>query len=173
MKKETKEVKEDKRYEHPWFKYYKGVREHINYPDVSMYELVKRCADKYPGNIAYTYFGNKVTYKSYIKNIDETAKAFVRLGVVKGDVVSIIMPNTPEAITCFYALNKLGAVCNMIHPLSSEEEIKYDINLTESTYVIVADIAYGKLKNIKDDLKLKKIVYLPICESMDTMMKIG
>lgn len=173
MKKETKEVKKDKKYEQPWFKYYKGVREHINYPDVSMYELVKRCADKYPGNIAYTYFGNKVTYKSYIKNIDETAKAFVRLGVVKGDVVSIIMPNTPEAITCFYALNKLGAVCNMIHPLSSEEEIKYDINLTESTYVIVADIAYGKLKNVKDDLKLKKIVYLPICESMDTMMKIG
>lgn len=165
--------KNNKTYEQNWFKFYKGVREHIDYPDVSMYELVKRCALKYPNNIAYTYYGKNVTYQEYLRKIDETAKAFIRLGVNKKDVVSIIMPNTPEAITCFYALNKIGAICNMIHPLSSEEEIKYDINLTSSSYVVVADIAYGKLKNIKDKLKLKKIVYLSISESMDKLMKIG
>ncbi|UKI58414.1 MAG: hypothetical protein L6V81_03125 [Clostridium sp.] len=54
------------------------------------------------------------------------------------------MPNTPEAIICFYALNRIGAICNMIHPLSSEEEFKHDINLTSSKYVIVCDLAYQK-----------------------------
>ena len=172
MNKETKEVKE-KTIEYPWFKYYKGIRKHIKYPDYSMYGLIRKTAGLFPSNIAYTYFGSKVTYKTFIENINKTAKAFVRLGVVKGDVVSIIMPNTPEAITCFYALNKMGAVCNMIHPLSSEEEIKYDINLTNSAYAVVADIVYEKIKNIKNEVNLKKIVYLPICESMDKLTKLG
>ena len=99
--------------DYPWFKYYKGMKSHIDYPDSSMYSLVRKCAIKYQSNIAYSYFGNKVTYKSLITKIDEVSRAFLRLGVNKKDVVSIIMPNTPEAIICFYALNRIGAVCNI------------------------------------------------------------
>ena len=159
--------------DYPWFKYYKDMKSHIEYPDSSMYSLVRKCAIKYPSNIAYSYFGNKVTYKSLISKIDEASRAFLRLGVNKKDVVSIIMPNTPEAIICFYALNRIGAVCNMIHPLSSEEEFKYDIKLANTKYVIVADIAYQKLFNIKSELNIEKIIYLPISESMDSITKIG
>ena len=159
--------------DYPWFKYYKDMKSHIKYPDSSMYSLVRKCAIKYPSNIAYSYFGNKVTYKSLISKIDEASRAFLRLGVNKKDVVSIIMPNTPEAIICFYALNRIGAVCNMIHPLSSEEEFKYDIKLANTKYVIVADIAYQKLFNIKSELNIEKIIYLPISESMDSITKIG
>lgn len=158
---------------YPWFKYYKDMRSHIEYPDTSMYDLVRRSALKHPANIAYTYFGNKVTYKSFLIKIDTASRAFISIGVKKGDVVSIIMPNTPEAIICFYALNRIGAVCNMIHPLSSEEEFKYDINLTNSKYVIVCDLAYKKLSNIRNDINIFKIIYLPISESMDTITKIG
>jgi long-chain acyl-CoA synthetase len=117
-----------------------------------MYEVVANTAKKYPSNIAFSYYGNKVTYKSFIKKIDEAACAFIRMGVRKGDYVTIAMPNTPEALTCFYALNKLGAVCNMMHPLSSEEEFKYGINLVKSKYLMVADIAYQKIKNIRKDI---------------------
>lgn len=159
--------------EYPWFKYYIDMKNHLEYPDVSMYEMVRRCANKYPSNIAYSFYGNRVTYRTYIRKIDEAACAFVRMGVKKKDVVSIIMPNTPEAIICFYALNKLGAVCNMIHPLSSEEELKHSINLVNSDYLIVADIVFGKIKNIKESISIKKILYIPICESMDPLMTIG
>ncbi len=156
-----------------FFKSKDTVRKHLTYPDVSMYEMVRRCAHKYPELIAYSYYGNSVTYKSYIKKIDTCALAFARLGVKKGDVVSIVMPNTPEAIISFYALNKIGAVINMIHPLSSEEELKYAMELTETKYALVADICYKKVKNIKDSLKLKKIIYSPVSESMDPVTKIG
>ena len=133
-----------------WYKYYNDMKTHIEYPNTSMYSLMRKCALKYPSNIAYTYFGNKVTYKSLISKIDEASRAFLRLGVNKKDVVSIIMPNTPEAIICFYALNRIGAVCNMIHPLSSEEEFKYDIKLANTKYVIVADIAY----RVRDSVRI-------------------
>jgi len=151
----------------------KKVRRHLTYPDVSMYEMVRRCARKYPELIAYSYYGNRVTYSSYIKKIDTCANAYARLGVVKGDVVSIVMPNTPEAIISFYALNKIGAVINMIHPLSSEEEIKYAMETTKTKYALVADIVYKKVKNIKDELKLNKIIFSSVSESMDPITKIG
>lgn len=159
--------------DYPWFKYYKNMKTHIDYPDVSMYEMVKRTAKKYPSNIAYKYYGSEVTYRSLLRRIDDSACAFARIGVKKGDVVSICMPNTPEAIISVYALNKLGAVCNMLHPLSSEEELKNEINFAESAYLIVADIAFSKIKNIKKDISVKKILYFPVCESMDPMSKIG
>ena len=149
------------------------VRRHLSYPDVSMYEMVRRCANKYPDLTAYSYYGNSCTYKTYIKKIDTCALAFARLGVKKGDVVSIAMPNTPEAIICFYALNKIGAVINMIHPLSSEEELKFALETTKSKYAVVADIVYGKVKNIKDNLNLEKIIFTPVSESMDPITKIG
>ena len=159
--------------EYPWFKYYTDMDSHLEYPNTSMYDTVKKCALKYPKNIAYSYFSCKVTYKSYLKKIDENAQAFVRFGVKKGDYVTIIMPNTPEAIICFYALNKIGAVCNMVHPLSSEEEIKYAINLTNSNYVIVADLVYKKLYSILDEIDIKKVLYISIAESMEPLMRIG
>ena len=156
--------------DYPWYKYYVGMQKHIDYPDVSMYEMVRRSANSYPSNIAYTYFGNKVTYKTFLKRIDETAKAFIRMGVKKGDYVSIIMPNTPEAITCVYALNKIGAICNMLHPLYSEEEIKYAVNLVNSKYLVVCDIVYKKIKNIRDKFNnVEKILYIPLSESMDPL----
>ena len=161
------------RNKYPWYKYYVGMKKSVKCPNTSMYDMVKKCALKHPELIAYSYYGNKVTYKTYIKKIDICANAFLSLGVKKGDVVSIIMPNTPEAIICFYALNKLGVLINMIHPLSSEEEIKYAINLSKSKYALVADIVYGKIKNIKSELNLEKIIYTSVSESMDPLTKIG
>ena len=132
---------------YPWFKYYKDMKSTLKYPDTSMYELVKRACIKYPSNIAYSYFGTKVTYKSLLRKIDLCAQSYAKIGVVKNSNVTICSPNTPEAIISFYALNKIGAVVNMLHPLSSEEEIKFALNLTKCEYLFIADIAYSKFKN--------------------------
>lgn len=159
--------------DYPWFNNYGDIKPVLDVPNVSMYEMVKKCANKYPNIIAYSYFGTKITYKSYIRKIDETASAFVSLGVKKGDYVSIIMPNTPEAIISFYALNKIGAICNMLHPLSGEEELKYGINLTKSKYIICSDVSYDKLNNIKSELNYEKIIYIGVSESMDPFTKLA
>ncbi len=156
-----------------WSKEYKNIRSTLSYPNTSMYDMVRKCASKYSNLIAYSYYGNKTTYKSYIKKIDECARAFLRLGVKKKDVVSIVMPNTPEAIISFYALNKIGAIINMIHPLSSSEEIKYAMKTTDTKYALVADIVYSKIKEIKNDLNVNTFIYTPISESMDPLTLIG
>lgn len=164
-------LKQNKDY--PWFKFYKDMKKNMKNPNCSMYEMIKKTVSKYPSYIAYSYYGNKVTYKSFLRKIDEAACALLRLGVHKKDIVTIAMPNTPEALICFYAVNKIGAIANMLHPLSSEEELKQAIKLVDSKYLFVADIVFEKIKNISSQLDIKKIVYIPINESMDPITKIG
>ena len=163
-----------KKEEHkPWYKYYINMKKTVDSPNTSMYAQIKKTAEKYPLNIAYSYYGTSVNYKNLIKNIDSAAEAFARLGVEKGKVVSIISPNTPEAITCFYALNKIGAISNMIHPLSSEEEIKYSLKESDSKYIVAIDMVFEKLKNTIEELDIQKVVIISASLSMDTITKIG
>lgn len=120
----------------PWEKYYNEVELNIKIPNISMYEQVKRSASKYPNYKAIEYLGKTITYKKLMKLIDQASLAFEELGIAKGDIVTICLPNVPEALIALYALNKLGAIANMLHPLSAEEEIKQSLITTKSKYMV-------------------------------------
>lgn len=157
----------------PWYDLYKGIRPHLDYPNHSLYEQLKTTCNKYPNYIAYNYFGNKASFKKLLKDIDECAKALRAYGIKKKDKVTICMPNTPEAIVSFYAINKIGAVANMIHPLSAENEIKYYLDLSKSKMVISIDLAWLKLKNVLPKTKVKKTVLVSVKDSMPTLLGLG
>lgn len=157
----------------PWYDLYKGVRAHLDYPDYSLYEQLKITCNKYPKYTAYNYFGKTVSYNSLLKDIDECARALKAMGIKKKDKVTICMPNTPEAIIAFYAINKVGGVANMIHPLSAENEIKYYLDLSKSKMVISIDLAWSKLKNILPKTKVKTTILVSVKDSMPTFLGLG
>lgn len=144
----------------PWLEYYKeeGIPSTIDYPDCSMVDMVMQSAEKWPDNVAYTYYGHKVTYKNFVKKIEKAARALKNYGVKEGDRVTICMPNTPEGITMVYAVNMVGAVCNMVHPLSSEKELEYYIKVAESKYVLVIDAVFDKIYKLRDIAQLERII---------------
>ena len=162
-----------KKTETPWIKYYDGVREHLDYPNYSAYDLIRESCEKYADLYAYNYFGKRVKYKKFIKQIDQAAKAFLSLGVKMGDIVCLVMPNTPEAIISFYALNKIGAIANMIHPLSGENEFKYYFNLTNCEYVLCIDVAFNKVNHILDETNVEKVILVEASRSMPEALKMG
>lgn len=139
--------------EKPWLKAYGDARENLPYFEGSFSEMVERAANRYPNIIAYEFMGKKVKYKIFKRQILETAYALINLGIKKGDRVTIAMPNSPQGIMMFYALNKIGAVANMIHPLSSEGEIEFYLNFSKSVGLLILDSFYGKIKNIRPRLK--------------------
>ena len=141
--------------QYPWFKYYdeEGIPKNIEYPDCSMVDMVIQSAEKWPDNTAYIYYGHKVTYKNFVKKIEKTARALKNYGVKEGDRVTICMPNTPEGITMVYAVNMVGAICNMVHPLSSERELEYYIKVAESKYVLVIDAVFDKIYRLIKTIK--------------------
>ncbi len=155
----------------PWRKYYDEEKEHLEYPDFSAYKLVEYTASKHLNNISYNYYGAKKTYHEFLKQIDEVARSLKALGVKHKDVVSICMPNTPEGIISFYAVNKIGAIASMIHPLSAENEIKHYLNISKTEWLICIDFAYEKVTHIINDTKLKKVITVSVAESMTPLMK--
>lgn len=144
----------------PWLKYYEeeGIAPNLEYPDCSLVDMVIKSADKWPDNTAYTYYGHKVTYKNFVKKIERAARALKNYGVKEGDRVTICMPNTPEGITMVYAVNMVGAICNMVHPLSSEKELEYYIRAAESKYVLVFDAVFDKIYRLMDSANLERII---------------
>lgn len=173
IKKLTKNIQEEIEEMHyninesaPWFKLYEKVPKTVNVPKKTMYEMIEYTASMYPDNYAYEYYGKKVTYTEFMQKISRCAKALKAIGVKENDFVSICMPNTPEGIVAVYAVNMIGAVANMIHPLSSEAEIEFYVNKAKSKYIISMDFVYDKLMNIKNHTQLEKIV---LCKANDDM----
>ncbi len=159
--------------EFPWKKYYKDPENKITFPDYNLYQVMVNCAKNHPYYYAYDYLGTKVTFQEFLAYIDNAAIAFRSLGVRRGDVVSILLPNVPEALVSLYALNKIGAIVEMIHPLSSEVEIKNYLNNTGSVLLIMVDFCYEKVKNIIHDTMVYKTIVCSVSNSMPMLTTIG
>jgi len=158
-----------------WQKYYNKKDMNFEVPNTSIYHYLKNKSlkYKYKNKIAIDYFGTKITYTNLYKNIAIVARSFRSLGIRKGDVVTILSANTPEALFSFYALNKIGAVANMIHPLSSENEIKDSLKRYATVMLIAMDITYNKIKNILEDTEVYKTIIISAKDSMPSLIKIG
>ena len=149
----------------PWYKYY-GNSKKINYPNLTIYELIEKTANTYPSYYAYEYYGKKVTYREFISKIKRTASALIELGVKENDRVTICMPNTPIAIITFYAINMIGATASMIHPLSSKNEIEFYLNESESRYILTIDLVYDKVMKIIGNTKVEKVIVSSVSDDM-------
>ena len=165
--------KKKKKIPAPWKKYYTDDELNIKIKNISLYKQVVESGIKYPNYTAYEYFGKKVKYKKFIRQIDKCSYALKKYNVNKGDIITICLPNVPEALILFYALNKIGAIANMVHPLSAEEEIKLSLNSTRSKYLFAIDMCYSKINNIIDGTKVKKVVYIKSSDSLKLPLKVG
>lgn len=154
----------------PWEKYYS--KEDINYkiPNITMYEQILLSESKYKNLKAIEYLGRKITYKKLVRNIERVAISFKKMGIGKGDIVTICLPNFPEALYCLYALNKLGAIANMTHPLSSENELRDAVNSVNSTILIMCNQFYNKLEPIINETKLEHVIFVKASDSMNPIM---
>ena len=155
-----------KKLDQPWSKYY--TEEDLNYkiPNISIYRQVKNTSIKYPNNTAVQYLGKKINYKSFINKVDIAAKGFYKLGVKKGDIVTILLPNVPESLISLYALNKIGAIANMTHPLSAEEEIKETLISTHSNFLIIYDARYDKIEPFINEIEMNKVIFVSPGDSL-------
>ncbi|MBR3818720.1 MAG: AMP-binding protein [Clostridia bacterium] len=140
-------------------------------PDVSMFGMLGITAKNQPDCLAYEYFGTKCTYKNLIEKIEDISGAYYSLGVRRGDIVTIIMPNTPEAVISIYALNRIGAVANILHPLSAQEEIMNHINRVKSKVILCVNICTEKLSNVIDKTRVEKVIVASPGETMPAVMK--
>lgn len=157
----------------PWAGHVGAVPLHLDYFEGSMFDKVADIAAQYPNNVAFDFMGKSTTYKEMIREIERCAKALKTIGVREGDRVTIAMPNCPQAIYMFYAVNLVGAVANMIHPLSAEKEIEFYLNESESVTAITLDQFYHKFENIRGNTKVVNIIIASVKDALSKPVKAG
>ncbi len=157
----------------PWISHYGDVPFHLEYPKDSMSGVVLATAEKYPSLPALSYMGRIIPYSLLEKNIKITAKAFASIGIKEGDKVTVCLPNVPQAIYCLYALNHIGAIASMIHPLSAESEIEFYLRTAGSKCAITLDQFYPKFEEVMKKYPLEKLIIASAGSELGTVKKVA
>ncbi len=157
----------------PWLKSMGDVPANMDYFQGSMVEMLENNARLYPTNVAFDFMGKSTTYKEMVANIEKCARSLRTIGVRQNDRVTIAMPNCPQAIYMFYAVNMIGAVANMVHPLSSEKELEFYINESESVTVVTLDQFYHKFEAIRGNTCVVNIVIARIRDALSKPLRVG
>ena len=146
---------------------------HLEYFEGSMFDKIKEIADRYPAYVAFDFMGRSTTYRKMVGEIEKCAKALKTIGVRENDRVTIALPNCPQAIYMFYAVNLVGAVCNMIHPLSAEKEIEFYLNASHSVTAITLDQFYNKFENIRQNTEITNIIIASVKDELSRPVRAG
>lgn len=163
-----KYVKKDKTdKERPWIKYYQGMPDTLNYFNGSMYDYLEESALRNSARIAYKYYNTEATYKSFMKKITKIANALTQFKIVENECVTLCLPNTPESFALIYAINKIGAIANIVHPLSTTAEIERALKETNSSVLFCSDASMPKAKHIK----VKHFIMVPSNASLMGLLR--
>jgi long-chain acyl-CoA synthetase len=157
----------------PWHKFYSDIPKSIDYPPITMYESLMKSVKRVPDKIAWDFLGTTCTYEDFGREISQCADALSELGLKKGDTITISMPTSPQGIICFYAANKLGAVASMIHPLSTESEIEFYLNISSSTMALTIDAFYNKFNHVMEKTKCKTLILAKIGDYLSPLKRFG
>lgn len=156
----------------PWLKYYSEEAINTPLPECTIYEFFWKNNKDHLDDVAFSYFDKQISYREVFKNIDKTANALFALGIHAGDIVVMATVTTPETIYAFYALNRLGAIPNMVDPRTSTEGIKQYIKEGKSEYVLTIEVAYPKIEKAIEGTQVKGIIVVSPSDSLPTIKKV-
>jgi len=150
----------------PWLKYYSNDAINAILPELTMYEYIFNNNQDNLNRIALNYYGTNISYGKMFKQIALIAGGLERAGVKAGDIVTVAMINSPETIMLMFAINKIGAVANMLYGSSSAEELKKHIKAAKSTIVFTLDIFQDIFARIADQIRINTVVITNLTRSM-------
>jgi long-chain acyl-CoA synthetase len=155
-----------------WLKSYDpGVAHGMNYPDITLQQILEKTARRFPTSTAIVFPGAvgdsyQVNFEQLDRQVNRFANALLNLGVKKGDRVALFMPNCPQFVIAYYAVLKAGGVVVATNPLYSPREIEHQINDCGAETIVVLSLFYNTVMSVKERTRLKNIVVTNIKECL-------
>lgn len=156
-----------------WIDYYPdGVRPNLEYPEISLYNVLEQTAAKYPDRTATIFMGGKLTYARLKDQVDRLARALSDRGVKKGDRVALMLPNIPQEVIGIYAAVRLGAVVVGVNPMYTERELSHQLKDSGAETLIFLDQLAPKVLKVAPETPVKKLIatgikdYLPFPKNL-------
>ena len=156
----------------PWLKYYSEEALHAPLPQCTVFELLWNNNKDHLGDTALNYYGRKITYEQLFAGIERAAKAFSALGVKAGEIVVVCTVNTPEMVYAFYALNRLGAIANMVDPRTNVDGLRGYILESDAKLVMVVEPAYPAIIKAVKGTNVENIIVVSPADSLPPVTKL-
>lgn len=155
----------------PWLKFYPEISLSDKPNEYTLYQQLKLANQDHLDEVALSYQGVNITFAELLKNIDRVASALLALGISKGDIVTICLPNIPEFVYSFYAINKIGAIASLIEPRTISERIKMYVNNTESKVMIMLDLCKKNIDQMIEQSSLEMVIVVSAVNSLPSGAK--
>ncbi len=132
----------------------------------TIYEVIRENALNNKEGIAYDFLDYTRTYIDFLEDIDRCARYLKNIGINKGDIVSLYLPNIPRALVLYYAINKIGGISNFIHPNMPVNENKDILLKMQPKAIFLLDGMYEKLKLFKENNISSKYIIVKASENL-------
>lgn len=143
----------------PWLKsYVEGIPEHLDYPEVPLTNVIDKGAREIPDNAAIHFLGRKINYRDLKNLIDKLATALADIGVKKGDVVALFLPNYPQFIIAYYAVLRIGAITTSLSLLATSPEAKYQLTDSGAETIIIDERNLSTFDKIKGETNVRRVI---------------
>lgn len=149
-------------------KYYS--REHLEVPECTIFQAIYEKNRDYPDDEAIRYFGNQISYRNLLENIEKCAKSLRKAGVGVGDCVTLCMAGVPESIYIVLACSRIGAIANFINPLFGKSQMAERINDTGSEWIFILDEMYSYCQYALSETCIKNVVIVSVANSMSSVI---
>ncbi|MCI8421097.1 MAG: long-chain fatty acid--CoA ligase, partial [Clostridia bacterium] len=122
--------------------------------DKSMFAYLQDETKRLPDtNKVWDFFGASIGIKKFRETVKSFGGYLQSLGIGKGDNVVLCLGNIPNAIVCFYAINAVGAVANLVHPLIPRDGLERIAKDMNSKAFILFDEFFYKYDFLNDSDK--------------------
>ena len=141
--------------------------------DMTMYEVLVRTAKTFPDRTGVAFEGTHITYSELLDEVDSFADALADCNIGVGTVVTVCLPNIPQAVVSVYAINKLGAIGNMVHPKTPPKELRSCMERTNSECLLILDAFVEKNREMLEDLEPGLVIACSITDYLSLPKSIG
>lgn len=145
--------------EKPWLAHYPPEVPHtLTYPSMPVQDYLTKAYRKFPKKIAIHFMGRELSYEELYQSSMKFANYLQKLGIQKGDRVSIMLPNCPQAVISFYGILYAGGVVVMTNPLYTEREIAYQMKDSGARAIIGLDILFPRISKVLKETDLENVI---------------
>src|SRR5690625_1426484 len=149
--------------ERVWHKHYpKEIATSIEYEERTLQSFLEVSAKKFPEMKALHFMGKEMTYAEVLEESKKLANYLQSLGLKKGDRVSIMLPNTPQAVISYYGALMAGGIVVQTNPLYTPRELKYQLKDSGATFIVCLDIMLPRVQKVQGETELEHIIVAEI-----------
>ncbi|BDG44571.1 long-chain-fatty-acid--CoA ligase [Saccharococcus caldoxylosilyticus] len=158
--------------EKPWLAHYpQEIPHHLNYPDKTLPDYLRETAAQFGGHEAIYFLGKTLTFREVYEQALTLANYLKKIGLQKGDRVSIMLPNCPQAVISYYGVLFAGGIVVQTNPLYTEHELEYQLNDSGATMLITLDMLYPKAAKAKAKTNVKHLIITSMKDYLPTVKK--